>query len=399
MKTNGRGQIWALVAAAGSGSRMGLGFNKQYANLGGMPVLGHTLLAFANHPSIDGIIVLVAPGEEAEFQSKILLPSKVPTKIVIGGRTRQESVFHGLQALEKIIPKNLQAQSLVLIHDGARPLIGPELIDKLIAGAVKYKAVAPATPPRDTIKVVAEGGVVESTPPREKLRLVQTPQAFALPLIMEAHRAAREAGFTGTDDCQLVERLGQEVYLTQGDPGNIKVTVPVDLTIMRALRGESMKIRIGHGYDVHRLVSGRPLILGGVQIPYERGLLGHSDADVLLHAIGDALLGGAKLGDLGKIFPDTDPSYKDASSLDLLAKIAALLAENGYGVANIDATVALEEPKLAPHILQMEKKIASCLGLNSEFVSVKATTQEGLGFVGQKEGIAAWAVALLEGRD
>lgn len=399
MNTNGRGQIWALVAAAGSGSRMGLGFNKQYAELQGMPILRHTLLAFSSHPSLDGIIVLVAPGEEEEFQSKIKLPPGVPLQLVTGGVTRQESVYKGLQALEKIIPKDIQAQSLVLIHDGARPLVKRELIDKLIAEAVKYKAVAPGIPPRDTIKVVDDYGVVKSTLNRESLRLVQTPQVFSLPLILEAHLAARERGFNGTDDCQLVEGIGQSVHLIVGDPENIKVTVPVDLTIAQALEGEKRKMRIGHGYDVHRLVSDRPLVLGGVTIPYTQGLLGHSDADVLLHAIGDALLGAAKLGDLGKLFPDTDPAYKDANSMDLLKRIAELLAEKNYFVINVDLTVALERPKLASYRAQMEENIASCLKINQKDVSVKATTTEGLGFVGKGEGIAAWAVVLLEGRD
>lgn len=398
MQEKGRGEIWAIVAAAGSGTRMGLGFNKQYAKLQGMPILGHTLLALAGCGQLDGLIVLVARGEEAKLREEVPLPEILPVHVVEGGATRQESVFRGLCALEKLISPDLQDESLVLIHDGARPLFREELMARLLAAAEKHKAVAPALPPSDTIKAV-DGQVVEGTLDRNKLRLVQTPQVFSLPLILKAHRLAQSQGFTGTDDCQLVERMGEQVYLVPGDPENIKVTVPVDLLIAKALKGGEKQMRIGHGYDVHKFAPLRPLVLGGVEIPFHMGLLGHSDADVVVHALMDALLGAAKLGDIGNLFPDSDPAYKGISSLSLLAKVAQLLKEQGYKAANIDLTVALEKPKLAPYRAQMEENIARCLQIEPKEVSVKATTQEGLGFVGRQEGIAAWAVVLLRRDD
>jgi 2-C-methyl-D-erythritol 4-phosphate cytidylyltransferase/2-C-methyl-D-erythritol 2,4-cyclodiphosphate synthase len=376
---------------------MGLGFNKQYAQIQGMPILGHTLLALAGCSDLSGIIVLAAAGEEDLVRAQIRFSGAIPVQVVRGGATRQESVFRGLRALERLIPADGLGESLVLIHDGARPLLSRELIGRLLAAAVEFKAAAPAIVPPDTIKE-ADGELVLRTLKREELRLVQTPQAFSLPLILKAHRLAKRQGFTGTDDCQLVERLGARVRLVAGDPQNIKITVPVDLTVARALKG-GRQMRVGHGYDVHRLVEGRPLVLGGVQIPYSYGLLGHSDADVVLHALMDALLGAAKLGDLGEHFPDTDPAYEGISSLRLLAKVSQLLADRGYGVCNLDLTVAAELPRLAPYRDKMEENIASCLGLELAQVSVKATTQEGLGFVGRREGIAAWAVALLRRDD
>ncbi len=245
---------------------------------------------------------------------------------------------------------------------------------------------APAVPVKDTVKQ-ASGHLVTDTPDRASLWAVQTPQVFRRQLYLQALEAVQDDSVT--DDCQLLERAGMPVELTAGSYENYKITTPDDLK-------EEKKMRIGHGYDVHRLVEGRPLILGGVNIPWEKGLLGHSDADVLAHAVMDALLGAAALGDIGKHFPDTDPAYKGADSLVLAQKVAELLAQEGWRIGNVDATILCQAPKLAPHIAAMRQNLAAALGVDANQVSVKATTEEKLGFTGEGKGIAVHAVALLE---
>ena len=256
-------------------------------------------------------------------------------------------------------------------------------------------AAAPAVAVKDTIKIANDGAVVQ-TPDRAALFAVQTPQCFCRNLYWKALEAVQgEKVHLVTDDCSLFELTGRPVHLTQGDYANLKITTKEDLPAAAQNKGENT-MRIGHGYDVHRLVEGRKLIMGGVTIPYEKGLLGHSDADVLLHAVSDALLGAAALGDIGKHFPDTDPRYEGADSLMLLREVGRLLDETGYTVGNIDATVLCQAPKLAPHIPAMRQNIANALGLALDDVSVKATTEEHLGFTGEGLGIAAHAVALIE---
>ena len=279
--------------------------------------------------------------------------------------------------------------ALVAIHDAARPFVSRAVITAALEAAARTGAAAPAVPVKDTIKV-AQGGRVVSTPDRAMLYAVQTPQCFS----REKYRQAL-ACVTGeqarqvTDDCSLFELAGMPVELTAGDYGNYKITTPDDLK-------KEKTMRIGHGYDVHRLVEDRKLILGGVEIPYEKGLLGHSDADVLLHAVMDAVLGAAALGDIGRHFPDTDPAYRGADSLALTRAVAALIREHGYTVGNIDATILCQKPKLAPYIEEMRRNIAAAFGVAADAVSVKATTEEHLGFTGEGLGIAAHAVALLE---
>ena len=258
-------------------------------------------------------------------------------------------------------------------------------------------SAAPAVAVKDTIKIANDGAVVQ-TPDRAALFAVQTPQCFCRNLYWKALEAVQgEKVHLVTDDCSLFELAGLPVHLTQGDYANLKITTKEDLPAAAQNKGENT-MRIGHGYDVHRLVEGRKLIMGGVTIPYEKGLLGHSDADVLLHAVSDALLGAAALGDIGKHFPDTDPRYEGADSLMLLREVGRLLDETGYTVGNIDATVLCQAPKLAPHIPAMRQNIANALGLALDDVSVKATTEEHLGFTGEGLGIAAHAVALIEKR-
>ena len=271
------------------------------------------------------------------------------------------------------------------------------MIDRVIATAQRTGAAAAAVRVKDTIKQADAAGLVQQTPDRSGLWSVQTPQIFRLDQYRQAMQHAQAAGLDLTDDCGVMEAAGVPVTLCEGDYRNIKITTPEDILTARAFlqeRGEA-SMRIGHGYDVHRLMPGRPLIVGGVTIPHETGLLGHSDADVLLHAIMDALLGAAALGDIGGWFPDTDERYKGADSGELLRQTVGLLCEHGYTIGNIDATVLAQAPKMKPHIPAMRQRIAALCGIGEGHVSIKATTEEGLGFTGQKEGIAAHAVCLI----
>ncbi len=277
-----------------------------------------------------------------------------------------------------------------------------EVIARTLESAKKYGSGVAAVPLKDTVKRVNEGGVVVDTPPRDALRAVQTPQTFEAELIRRAH-AAYALGERATDDAALAERMGVEVRLTEGDVENIKLTTPEDMLLARQviLRREGQKeekpmVRIGHGYDVHRLTEDRKLILCGVEIPYTLGLLGHSDADVALHALMDALLGAAALGDIGRHFPDTDPAYKGADSGKLLDHVVALLEEKGYAVGNVDVTIICQRPKFKDYIEQMRQNVARHLKVDADCVNIKATTTEKLGFEGEGLGISSHAVACIE---
>lgn len=367
----------AILVAAGASRRMG--FDKlSYRLPDGCTVLETSCAALAAHPAVRQV-VLVAGANRPECE-RIAAACPKPCCVVDGGETRADSVRNGLAAAEG---------ALVAIHDAARPFVSRAVITAALEAAARTGAAAPAVPVKDTIKV-AQGGRVVSTPDRAMLYAVQTPQCFS----REKYRQAL-ACVTGeqarqvTDDCSLFELAGMPVELTAGDYGNYKITTPDDLK-------KEKTMRIGHGYDVHRLVEDRKLILGGVEIPYEKGLLGHSDADVLLHAVMDAVLGAAALGDIGRHFPDTDPAYRGADSLALTRAVAALIREHGYTVGNIDATILCQKPKLAPYIEEMRRNIAAAFGVAADAVSVKATTEEHLGFTGEGLGIAAHAVALLE---
>lgn len=363
----------AVIVAAGASTRMG--FDKLACRLGGKTVLRRSVQAFDAHPLITELVVVTGP-DDALARAALQGCAK-PAALVRGGATRAQSVKNGVLAA---------TGQLVAIHDAARPFVSEAVITAALQKAAQTGAAAPAVPVKDTVKVADGQGLVQATPARSTLYAVQTPQCFDRALYLRAAQAA--AGADVTDDCQLIERLGLPVALTQGSYENYKITTPEDL------RGGNA-MRIGHGYDVHKLVEGRPLILGGVQVPYEKGLLGHSDADVLAHAVMDALLGAAALGDIGQHFPDSDPAYRGADSLQLMQRVAGLLAQRGYAVENIDATLLCQAPKLAPHIPAMRQNIAAALGLPVQQVSVKATTEERLGFTGQGLGIAAHAVALL----
>lgn len=377
-----------MVAAAGGSTRMGQ--PKQHIVLGKHPVLLHTLLTLQSVAAVDEILLIAREEDIPHFTA--LAHDVGVTKLriaVAGGATRQQSVAAGLAALPA-------EATLVGIHDGARPLVRPEDVETVIAAAKQSGAAALAVPVKDTLKRTDEQGFVIDTPDRNGLWRVQTPQVFDRAALCAAMAAALTEGKDYTDDCQLMEAAGHRVKLVAGVDTNLKLTTPEDIRLAEALMGKEEKgMRIGHGYDVHKLVEDRPLILGGVTVPYEKGLLGHSDADVLTHAIMDALLGAAALGDIGKLFPDNDPAYAGADSVVLLRRVVERIGEEGYRIGNIDATILCQRPKLAPHIPEMRRVLADACGVAETCVSVKATTEEGLGFTGSGEGIAAHCVCLL----
>lgn len=381
----------AVLLAAGNSTRMGGSRSKVLEELGGRPALCRSLEVLDRCPLI-GEICLVCREQDRADMLPLTSGLATPVQVVPGGAQRQDSVERGVEALTG-------PWEYVAIHDGARPLVTEEVLAAVCRDAMAHGAATAAVPSKDTCKLADGAGFVAATPARDRLWAVQTPQAFSLALYREALGKARAAGQSYTDDCQLIEAAGGKVKLTMGDYRNIKLTTPEDLLAARAyLGGEGGKktVRIGYGYDVHRLVEGRKLILAGVDVPFEKGLLGHSDADVIAHAVADALLGAAALGDIGHLFPDTDPRYDGADSLKLLAEVCRLLREKGFSIGNIDATLLAQRPKIAPHISRMRENLAAACGVAVGQVSVKATTEERLGFTGREEGMAASAVCLLE---
>ena len=383
-------RVSAVLVAAGSSTRMG--FDKLSFDLGGETVLHRSIRAFEQDPLVTEI-VLVA-GKNRAFVEQQAADCTKPVQIVTGGTTRAESAKNGVLAA---------AGELVAVHDAARPFVSQAVITATLEAAARCGAAAPAVPVKDTIKAAARGNgkivpdacLVYTTPDRSTLYAVQTPQCFDRAEYLAAlEELDAEKARLVTDDCSLFELTGRAVQLTQGDYANYKITTREDLP--RPEQKEEHKMRIGHGYDVHRLVEGRKLILGGVEVPFEKGLLGHSDADVLTHAVMDAVLGAAALGDIGQHFPDNDPAYAGADSLKLAGHVAQILKEHGYRIENIDATLLCQRPKLAPYIPAMRQNLADAFGLPVDAVSVKATTEEHLGFTGEGLGIAAHAVALIE---
>lgn len=392
------GKVAAVIPAAGQGKRMGTGQNKVFLSLRDKPVLAYTLDIFQVCGLIDEVVLVAAHDEIPLIKENIIDRygfSKVK-KVIAGGKERQDSVAAGLAELDDSV-------ELVVVHDGARPLLLPSQLEEIIRWAMQKETAVAAVPVKDTIKAADPFGKVLNTPERVSLRAVQTPQVFRRDLLATAYRKAMQEGFRGTDDASLVERLGVSVYLVEGSYENIKLTTPEDMEVAEAIltkRDQAKgQIRMGSGYDVHRLVEGRKLILGGVEIPHTTGLLGHSDADVLLHAIMDALLGAAALGDIGRHFPDNQEQYRNISSLKLLAHVAGLIRKWGFVVGNLDATIVAQRPKLAPYIPDMIENIAKTLNINEMQVNIKATTTEGLGFTGREEGIEAHALACLKAAD
>ena len=390
----------AVIVAAGRGSRMGLERNKVLYPLCGEPIIVRTVRAFEETGLFGGGIVVVTGADDMDEMKRMFEAAGVHVRAVVeGGADRQESVFCGIAACDP-------AAEIIAIHDGARPLVTREVIERTIESAKQYGSGVAAVQLKDTIKRVDASGCVVDTPIRDTLRAVQTPQTFAAKLIREAHEQFKHGnagGLRATDDAMLAVWMGHTVRLTQGDVENIKLTTPEDMLLAEQVllrRGEAKKgektMRIGHGYDVHRLVEGRKLILCGVEIPHTVGLLGHSDADVAYHALTDAILGAAAMGDIGRHFPDTDPKYKGADSGRLLDHVMELVWAKGYVVGNVDVTIIAQRPKLKDYIEQMRENIAAHLRVELDCVNVKATTTEKLGFEGEGLGISTHAVACIE---
>ncbi len=380
----------AVVPAAGRGERLGGALPKSLILLDGRPLVQYALETLQGVAEIEAVAVAVPSDSVALVQDLAgdAGLSKV-VAVVPGGPDRQASVAAGLAALPT-------GPDLVLVHDGARPFLSPRLAADVLAAAARDGSATAALPVGETIKRGSDGWVRE-TLDRASLHRIQTPQAFRRALLEHAHRAAARDGFRGTDDAVLVERTGHPVRLVQGDPTNIKVTVPEDLALAEALllreRGVDAAPRVGIGFDVHRFGGDRPLVLGGVKISHGRGLVGHSDADVIAHAVMDALLGAAGCDDIGHHFPPTDPAYAGANSLVLMAQVREIIARRGWQAVHVDVVVMAESPRLAPYVSAMRAAMGNVLGLSPDSINVKATTMERMGAIGREEGIAAHAVA------
>lgn len=348
-------------------------------------MIGWSVAAFRGR--VDSLVLVAREAEIGRLREIAEAAFGASCEIVAGGENRQESVARGIASLGAVGDNHI-----VLVHDAARPLVRPDVIDRCIEGARTYGSAVAGLPVSDTLKLATGECDVLRTVEREGLWAVQTPQAFRLGLLREAHAVAARDGFIGTDEASLVERLGAApVHLAAGARENVKVTTPSDLSFAEHWLGA--RIRVGIGYDIHRIVSGRPMWLGGVNIPSPFGLDGHSDADVVLHAVCDALLGAAGLPDIGQLYPDKDPAYAGISSVLLLRDVAARLDAQGFRAGNVDCTVIAEEPKIAGHAPAMRARIAEILRVEEGAVSIKATTNEGLGALGQGRGIACHATA------
>jgi 2-C-methyl-D-erythritol 4-phosphate cytidylyltransferase / 2-C-methyl-D-erythritol 2,4-cyclodiphosphate synthase len=380
-------QSAAIIVAAGRGERTG-GL-KQYRPLGGEPVLRRVLRLFVAHPGIDAVQPVIHPADEADFRAAAAGIDCLPP--VAGGATRQASVRAGLEALSGKNP------AFVLVHDAARPLASPALLDRALAAARESGAAIPVLAVNDTIKRVDAAGRVIETVAREQLRAVQTPQAFAFSPLLDAHRRAAQEGRNDfTDDAALMEWVGISVATFMGEASNLKLTTPEDFARATAIDALTLgDVRTGTGFDIHAFEPGDHIMLGGVKIPHGKGLIGHSDADVLLHALTDAVLGAIAEGDIGHHFPPSDARWRGAASDQFLAHAVALVKERSGRIAHLDVTVLCEAPKVGPHRDAIRASIARIAGIKIGQVGVKATTTEGLGFLGRGEGIAAQASATI----
>jgi 2-C-methyl-D-erythritol 4-phosphate cytidylyltransferase/2-C-methyl-D-erythritol 2,4-cyclodiphosphate synthase len=422
--------VTAIIAAGGRGERFGGAEPKQLLSVGGIPILARSVDAFTSHPSVDAVIVALPQaladdppaylrsagafarhreGAFARHREEAGMPpgTGTPVWIVAGGARRQDSVANAFKAAG-------ETTDVIVIHDAARPFATAELITRTIEAAAESGAAVAAMRSRDTVKradrvPAASGRTVLETIPRDTIYLAQTPQAFRREVLRRALEIGARDLVEATDEAALVELAGLPVRLVDGEASNIKITTPDDMVLGEAIAARESAIRnpqstmsrpartgrAGTGYDLHRLVAGRPLILGGVAIPSERGALGHSDADVVCHSVTDAILGAAGLGDIGRHFPDSDPRWKDADSIELLRRAAALVFAEGFVVGNIDVTVVLESPKIRDYVDAMRAALAAAIGIDPARVSVKGKTNEGVDAVGRGEAIAAHAIALI----
>lgn len=387
----------AVVTAAGRGRRFGSPENKIWSEIGGRSLLDWTLSAFQSHPAIHEIAVVGTADELERVRATAARYGKV-RHVVAGGDTRQDSVGRGLRALSA-------ACEIVLVHDAVRPAISAELISRVVEAVAHGGAAVPGLPVSDTLKRVDKEGRVVETVPRNDLWSVQTPQGARLADLLAAYETLGERVGALTDEASVLEAAGYPVRIVEGDSKNLKVTLPGDLERAAQALGvpgasadavaRQETIRTGFGYDVHAFAEGRELWLGGVRIPHARGLAGHSDADVVLHAVCDALLGAAGMGDIGLLFPDTDARHRDRPSVEFVREVRARLRESGWQIVNVDATLLAEEPRIGPYRERMAALLAGELGIAPAQVNIKATTSERMGFVGRREGVACWAVATI----
>ena len=375
-------RVVALVVAAGRGTRFGGELPKQWMDLDGRPLLRHALGLLAAHPDIAEVRAVIHPDDTARYEAAASGLRLNPP--IQGGATRQESVRLGLEALADNPP------DLVLIHDGARPLVDPGIIHRVLKSLKSHKGAIPALPVHDTLKRGKDGMIV-GTEPRDGLFRAQTPQGFHYADILAAHQAA--SGRELTDDAAVLEAHGVPVALVEGAEDNVKITTRQDLARAAARYDRPGEVRVASGYDVHRYDEGSFVTLCNIEVPHTHGLLGHSDADAALHALTDALLGCIAAGDIGRHFPPTDPRWKGADSAIFLQYVAELVAAAGGRIQHVDITIICERPKVGPHRAAMVSRVAELLDLPEGRVSVKATTTEGLGFTGRQEGIAAQATA------
>jgi 2-C-methyl-D-erythritol 4-phosphate cytidylyltransferase / 2-C-methyl-D-erythritol 2,4-cyclodiphosphate synthase len=379
--------VGVIIVAGGRGQRLGGPVPKQLLDVGGRSILQRSVLAFDGHEATRDLVV-VLPRELVAFGPSLVGPTTRPCQYVVGGDRRQDSVQAGLAALPADI-------DIVLVHDAARPFVSAGVIDRVVEAAERTGAAVPALRAHDTVKRVAAGGpYVAETIPRADVWLAQTPQGFSRAAI-ESAVALGALGVEATDEAMLAEQAGQVVEIVQGDERNMKITTADDLMAARAAYAPVP--RVGTGYDLHRLVPDRPLVLAGVTIPFGLGPHGHSDGDVVCHALCDALLGAAVAGDIGQHFSNTDPQWSGAPGLDLLARTLVIVGQLGWRPASVDVTVILERPKLGPHLDAVRAALATALKLDAGQVSVKAKTNEGVDATGRGEAIAAHAVAVLVG--
>jgi 2-C-methyl-D-erythritol 4-phosphate cytidylyltransferase / 2-C-methyl-D-erythritol 2,4-cyclodiphosphate synthase len=391
-------KIVAIIPAGGAGKRLKAHLAKQYLLLDHVPVLIHTLKVFQKSKVIDNIILALPQDDLVSVRQELIDKyglSKVTT-IIAGGKERQDSVRNGLTTINGKC-------DVVVIHDAVRPFVTEKMIKGVVDAAKTTGAASAGVKAKDTIKETKKDNMVAATIPRQNLWLTQTPQAFKFEFLKKAYKTAYDAKFYGTDDASLVERIGKKVKMIEGSYENIKITTSEDLLMAEALMKKKtvskINFRNGFGYDSHRFASNRKLILGGVEITFDKGLQGHSDADALIHAICDALLGAAGCGDIGRHFPDNDRKYKNISSIILLERVKKTIEAKGFSINNVDATVIMEVPRLAPYAAQMVSNIANALDIAETSVNIKAKTNEGMGFTGRNEGVAAFATATVTERE
>jgi 2-C-methyl-D-erythritol 4-phosphate cytidylyltransferase/2-C-methyl-D-erythritol 2,4-cyclodiphosphate synthase len=408
-------RVAVLVTAAGSSARFG-SRKKELALVEGRSILDRAVAPFLDLPGLEALVITAPPRREGELRQALCgrsldaLRERLADRfaIVPGGETRRDSVRLGLEALARALSSPAYAAArglpgldevIVLVHDGARPWASPELIGAVLSSAIEHGGAVPIAPIVDTPKEIGADGTITRHLPRSSLGGAQTPQGFRLGALLEAHRKAASEGFDCTDDAELWDRYVGPVASVPGDQGNRKVTYPRDLPSedVRSAPPVPGRIpfRVGHGWDLHRLVPGRALMLGGIEVPSEFGEDAHSDGDVLLHAIIDALLGAAALGDIGSHFPPSDERWKDADSRDLARRAAALVREAGWELGNLDCTVVLERPRLGPYRDTIRAGIAACLGVSPGAISIKAKTKEGVDAVGEGKAVEAYAVVAL----